>query len=805
MVGSVSGYPEISPSAAGASGLSARALLGWMDREQALKFLMEDCLFSAPLPSRIAEEIWKFHKTVAENLPPDEPRSIRKLPLSAADLKAARKFRSWHPDAVSVVDFVRLNPMDLVVHQLWASTAIADGYRDKVAPDKWLYTALLDPPSDSRLKWRRDDEKVIFDLPHSEFVLAGPVQPSGELRVSEAQGFVTVAFHADRALLMSGYHRTFACAQRALEVANAPHGVLFGVSNYLTAMGSAADDVLRVMEGPRPPRMADFFDERLFLPVTLRRRRYQMRVSYELVEIAEEEPQPVEGQSPSGVASAMEAADWRLLPTGPGSVPDSRGQNGSLNSPNRGPDGRRDFGGILADALRHYQAGRIHEAVAYYERALFLRPDHADAHNNLGLALAAQGRPDDAKLHYERALAIDPDHPLAHTNLGQILMFQGNFDDAMAHYTQAIAIQPDCAEAQFNRAEIKTFHHGDADLAALEALAERNGLPPDRRPFVHFALAKALEDTGDYVRAFEQLRKGNDLKRGQIDYDEKKVMERFRRISAVFNSGLFDRFQGEGDLSPVPIFVVGMPRSGSTLIEQILASHPLIHGAGELMDFAMSANDVLTAGGRQVRYPECVPGLDGVTLRQIGEVYRSRLPALAHGKSRIVDKSPANFPSIGLIRLVLPNARIIHTMRDPIDTCVSCYSKLFVFGQHFSYDLAELGRYYHRYWELVNHWRSVLPPDAMLDVVYEDVVNDLEGQARRLIDYCGLPWDDRCMDFHRTSRLVGTASAVQVRKPLFRSSLQRWRRYEDRLAPLLDELGDIISGHAPIQAQAGRA
>ncbi len=202
-------------------------------------------------------------------------------------------------------------------------------------------------------------------------------------------------------------------------------------------------------------------------------------------------------------------------------------------------------------------------------------------------------------------------------------------------------------------------------------------MPEDKAPYIHFALAKALEDCGDYVRAFEHLRQGNALKRGQIQYDEPAIIELFQRVSAVFDRSLFDRFDGEGDPSSVPIFVLGMPRSGSTLIEQILASHPQIHGAGELTDLEEAARTVLDAGSQPVPYPECVPALDGAILRRIGRTYLARLPVLADGKVRIVDKLPGNFLRIGLIRLILPNARIIHTMRDPIDTCVSCYSKLF--------------------------------------------------------------------------------------------------------------------------------
>jgi tetratricopeptide (TPR) repeat protein len=744
------------PAAAG-TGLAGRALIGWMDREQAVKFLMEDCLFSTPLTFRCAEKIWESRRTIVENLrePPFIPR---KLPLTAADLKAARRFRSWHPGAESVVDFVRLNPMDLVVHQLWVSTAIAGSYRDKVMPEKWLLTALLDPPSNPRLKWRREDDTIVFDVPHFEYFLAGPLQPDAQLRVSEADSFVTVALHADRALLLRGYHRTFACAQRILEAPNAPHGVLFGVSNHLALMGSDADDVRRTMEGPRPPRMGDFCDDRLFLPVTLRRRRYQLRIHYHVTEIGEEEN------------------------TEPQNLPAHAVQNGLNGHDHRGAVALHE------EALRYYKAGRADEALALYERALFLKPDYADAHINLAVALAAQGRLDEAVEHYERALVIDSNHAEAHNDLGNILQAQGKFDDALTHYGRAIAIRPAYPEAHLNRAEIKSFHPGDADLTALEALAGKDDSPVSKSPAIHFALAKALDDCGDCGRAFEHLRKGNALKRAHINYDEQGFIKLFERTSRVFDRSLFDRLDGGGDPSPVPIFVLGMPRSGSSLIEQILASHPLIHGAGELEDLEKLANTASNAGGRPVPYPEYVPDLDGAAVRRMAQAYLARLPAPPDGKVRIVDKLPINFVHIGLIRLILPNARIVHTVRDPIDTCVSCYSRLFTFGQEFTYDLAELGRYYRRYRDLMAHWQSVLPPGAMLDVSYEEVVDDLEGQARRLIDYCGLPWDDRCLSFHQTVRPVRTASAAQVRKPLFRGSLQRWRKYQAGLGPLLQEL-----------------
>jgi tetratricopeptide (TPR) repeat protein len=429
---------------------------------------------------------------------------------------------------------------------------------------------------------------------------------------------------------------------------------------------------------------------------------------------------------------------------------------------------------------------RLGGAIGYYRRALAIDPCHTGAHYNLANALAAQSKIDEAIHHFKRALALQPDHADAHNDLANALAMRGDFERATAHYERALAIAPNHIRAHFNRAEIRTFGGGDPALAALEALARRSDVPPGQQPMVHFALAKALEDTGDYARAFEHLRTGNTIKRKQISWDEAAVARLFARIPEVFDRPLLERFAGQGYASPAPIFVLGMPRSGSTLIEQILASHPQVHGAGELPDLQLAAAAVLNTGDRRLEFPEYGPALDAHTLKRIGEDYCERLQTRTAGsRARVVDKLPENFLRIGLIRLALPNARIIHTVRNPIDTCVSCYSRLFAGGQHFTYDLAELGRYHRRYSALMDHWRAVLPQDAILDVAYEDVVDDLEGQARRLLDYCGLPWDDRCLSFHTTRRAVKTASAAQVRQPLFRRSLQRWRRFEAGLGPLL--------------------
>jgi tetratricopeptide (TPR) repeat protein len=783
-----------------------------MTLEEATRFLTRDCVFSNPISTGAAEEIWRRHRSIVESMPGACASLQSILPMSDTDLKAARKFRSRHAREHSVVDVVRLNPMDLVVHQHWISPTLAEKYQSSTAPERWFQTALLDPPSSAPQTARRDGNSVVFDLPHSEFLLGGPSGPQGLLQVCEPKAFVTVAFHANRAVLVSGYHRAFALVKHLLEAVNPPRGVLFAVSNALDLMGSDADDVRALMEQPRPPRLADFFDPQVYFPVTLRKRRYQMRIQYEVVE--------VEAEEESGLASeeSKHFAENGLLESSARSL---LALAASTSSPRSAAE-LKEAEVIFEEAVRLQQAGRNNEAIAAYQHGLDIVPRHAAAHSNLSAALLAQGRiqeaarqaeqavfldPGSANAHinlgfaneaegkistasrcYQQALAIDPNHAPALSNFGYILGLQGDPEGALNHIRRAIAINADFPEAHFNLAENKTFSKDDPDLGALESLADRKDLAEKDAVYVHFALAKALEDVKEWDRAFEHLRNGNEIKRAQVPYDESKTGALFQRVSDTFDRELLDRLKGTGNSSSVPIFVIGMPRSGSTLVEQILSSHPGIHAAGELDHLDMIVKSVLDAETRTVKYPEFLSHPDAGAIGQLAEAYLSMLPKPANGKCRVVDKMPANFIYAGLIHVMFPDARIIHTMRDPIDTCVSCYSKLFRSGQYFSYDLAELGRYYRWYSDLMTHWRSVLPSYSILDVHYEQVVDDLEGQARRLIGYCGLEWDDRCLDFHKTVRTVNTASSAQVRKPLYRTSVERWRRFEKFLDPLVNEL-----------------
>ncbi|HTU24913.1 MAG TPA: sulfotransferase [Pirellulales bacterium] len=448
-------------------------------------------------------------------------------------------------------------------------------------------------------------------------------------------------------------------------------------------------------------------------------------------------------------------------------------------------DARNELGNVLR------RQGRLEEALGHYEQALALRPDLAELHYNVGVVQQALGRLEAAVERYRHAARLRPDLADVHNNLGNTLKQLGDFPEALACYDRTLALGTHVAEAHHNRADLKKFRRGDADLAALERLAADTGrLEPGKAKYVHFALAKALEDIGDDERAFDQLLLANRLKRSEISYEPATTENAVQRIAGTIDAALLDRLAGAGDRSPRPIFILGMPRSGSTLVEQIVASHPQVQAGGELLELDRLARSIRADQGLPRPYPDFVPEVDADFLTRFGAAYLASLPPAEPGKTRLTDKAPGNFSYVGLIRLVLPAARIIHTVRDPVDTCVSCFSKLFT-GQDFSYDLAELGHYYRQYATLMAHWRAVLPAGAMLEVAYEEIVGDLETQARRLIEFCGLEWDERCLAFHQTNRPIATASKVQVRQPIYRGSLGRWRRYEAQLAPLLAELGRL--------------
>jgi tetratricopeptide (TPR) repeat protein len=448
------------------------------------------------------------------------------------------------------------------------------------------------------------------------------------------------------------------------------------------------------------------------------------------------------------------------------------------------PEAHHDLAVLL------HEGNRIVEAIAIYRVAVRLAPEQVQMLNNFGAALAKLGQLDEAVQCFSRAVALSPQYAKAHHNLGRALANLGRFEQAHRSLETAIQFAPQDEKSRFHRtlAFLKRTAPGDPQLAQMEELAqEMQALPPDEQMELNFAMGKAYGDLGERERSFRHFLAGNRRKRELTPYDEAAALSRLERVRAAYTPELMAARQGQGEPSALPLFILGMPRSGSSLVEQILASHPQVHGAGECEEFRFLAEAVPPVDGCPL-LPDGIAVLPEATLRKLGQDYLRLMQARAPQAVRITDKTLTNFIYLGLIHLALPGAKIIHTRRDAVDTCLSCFSHLFSGDHAYSYDLAELGRYWRAYDRLMEHWRQALPPGVILEVQYEDMVEDMEGQTRRLLAHCGLEWSDACLEFHKTERPVYTASVIQVREPIYRSSVQKWRAYEHLLQPLLQAL-----------------
>ena len=430
-------------------------------------------------------------------------------------------------------------------------------------------------------------------------------------------------------------------------------------------------------------------------------------------------------------------------------------------------------------------------------RALQFEPDNTKAHALLGGIYSELAQPEQAEAQYDQALKIDPECDDALLGLGHLCMENGQMERAEDLFRRALAYKPDNLAARIHIAQVRKVNADDDNFAVLlEEEKKLESFSGNRAMSLHFALGKCYDDIKDYDKAFPHFLAGCRLKRARLSYDPVEADRQFAALEAIFDQPTIDRLRGAGDPSALPVFVLGMPRSGTTLTEQIIASHPEVYGGGELPDLLRIAHrktdPVATAFPENLRY------LDHPTLSAWGAEYVAGLKQRAPDARHITDKMPTNFFAVGLIHLMLPNARIIHVNRNPVDTCLSCFTRLFNRKQEHTYDLTELGQYYVNYARLMEHWRKVLPAGAFLDVNYEDIVADQEAQARRLIEYCGLEWNDACLEFHKTRRPIRTASLTQVRQPIYTTSVERWRSYEKFLGPLLDALGDLApKRHVP--------
>jgi tetratricopeptide (TPR) repeat protein len=445
------------------------------------------------------------------------------------------------------------------------------------------------------------------------------------------------------------------------------------------------------------------------------------------------------------------------------------------------------------------ELGRVQLEQDKFERAeqslreaLRHAPRTAAARAQLGSILLAAGRHEEAIPEFEQVLELDARSAEALKGLAHASSALGQTDRAIALYRQCIEHHPDDGAAYWGLASLKACRFSPEEIEAMRARLATGGLPPEAVANLQFALGAALDAECQYDEAFEHFRQGNALMRGAIRYDSSALARIDAELIQIFDAAFLRRHGGAGNPDPAPIFIVGLPRSGSTLIEQILASHSLVEGTHELPELNRIAN-AMSRESPGKTYPSVLLDARLERFRELGTEYLERARRFRTGARHFTDKMSNNFRHVGLISLILPNAKVINARRHPLDSCVSSYKMLYSRGQKFSYDLRELGEYYLRYQRLMDHWHEVLP-GFVLDVEYEQLVGDFEGQVRRILDFCALPWEQECLEFHRNPRAVRTASAEQVRQPLYATGVNRWRDYERHLGPLIDLLRPLLTG-----------
>ncbi len=438
------------------------------------------------------------------------------------------------------------------------------------------------------------------------------------------------------------------------------------------------------------------------------------------------------------------------------------------------------------DTLRRKQKFEkaYEEAEALHQR----EPDNPLFQSRLAIESVQMGQYERAFELFDAVLGKLPNDYATLTSKGHGLKTTGAQDEAVASYRAAIATKPDHGDAYYALANLKTYRFDDAELARMQEQVARPDLAFMDRVHLSFALGKALEDQGDYEASFAHYEEGNRLKRAQTRYSADRMSEELQRQKEVCTAELFDKKQGIGHSAPDPIFILGLPRAGSTLLEQILASHSQVDGTLELPNILALAHHLRGRKAGQTLYPANLWDLTGDQLAKFGADFIESTSIHRQGAPYFIDKMPNNFRHIGLIQLILPNAKIIDARRDPLDCCWSGFKQLFAEGQEFTYGLTEIGRYYADYVDLMEHWDDVLP-GKVLRVQHEDVLDDLEGQTCRMLDYLELPFEQSCLEFYNTDRAVRTASSEQVRQPINRKGQGAWKRFEPWLGDLREALG----------------
>ncbi len=439
----------------------------------------------------------------------------------------------------------------------------------------------------------------------------------------------------------------------------------------------------------------------------------------------------------------------------------------------------------ISKALALQKEGKSQDAAIIYNKVLRTHPANFHATHMLGVIAAENDNTDAAIELLKKAIKLRPDHAAANFNIAGTYARLGLKDEAEKHFLQAIRLKPDYGEAYQGLTDSIKFEEEPDFLHTLEEQCTNNKLDSNTRCYLHFAAGKIHNDLKNYDGAFTHYIAANKLKGASFNISEHNRI--VQQIIDTYTPDLVYRYSDRSSPDPLPVFIVGMPRSGTTLIEHILASHPAIHGAGELKDIGSISATIPKHIANTPSYPECIPQAPYEVISGFAGSYLNRIRNMAPSAQRIIDKQPLNFYHIGLIAELFPNAHIIHAIRDPRDSCLSCYFQNFTQGQPYSFDLTNLGAFFNSYKKLMAHWKSIVP-NMIFEVNYEDMVSNRESVTREILNFIGVEWHDDCNRHQHTERIITTASRWQVRQAIYTSSVQRWKKYEQHLGPLLDIL-----------------
>jgi tetratricopeptide (TPR) repeat protein len=438
------------------------------------------------------------------------------------------------------------------------------------------------------------------------------------------------------------------------------------------------------------------------------------------------------------------------------------------------------------------QLNHFEEALASYDKAIALNPGHAEAHNNRGALLQQMRRYDEAIASYDKAIAAKPDHAAAYNNRGTTLLSKGDMREAEKMFRKALELKPDFSDPLHSLVNMRRYRNAEdassADVKDIRALLGGSKVTPEEKEHLYFALGKIYDDCGLYDEAFENFQQANQIRNSFVSYKAEDVTRLTDGIIEVFSQDFLNRKFAFASESKLSLFIVGMPRSGTTLLGSILSNHPAIATAGELpdmADYALHLGDMLK---ENVPYPQAAKHITPEIARHIISQYEKRLKRDVKGDVQyVIDKNPLNFRHLGFISMLFPQARIIHCRREPLDTVLSNYFTRFPLTLDYSFDLRNIGHFYREYARLMEHWRTI-PALRMMDVSYENMILHTEQTARAVLEFLGLEWDERCLTPHTNPSPVETASQWQVRQPIYRDSLERWRHYEKHLGPLKETL-----------------